>query len=292
MRNTRAFDVCGLNIRVHSEHKPTEYVALWTQLAETRQFVTHANTALMIGDVRYEDDSNPASRLYGYFYRFLDVDMDHPWFNIERHKKASEREVAGVSIPVELKPGLVEIPYMFDVVAHKLYFVAHETQADLSPRMVKKLLTALCSADDVVERFGTVDLTVVTDKGKVAELLKWPVIRTLTIELERPNPTDEEDEEYFYEKLAARRLASQTIIYKKAPEEITIVPDEEMKRLARVAANNGVVTVSGKNPQQESAKASSKEYPLALKGSYNPAQQSLMDALKSLVYSILPKKSQ
>jgi hypothetical protein len=173
---------------------------------------------------------------------------------------------------------------------HHLYFVAHETQANLSPRMVRKLLVALCSSEEVLDRFGVVDLTVVTDTTKVDEMLAWPVIRTLTIELERPNPVDQEDEEFFLEKLQKRRLSKQATTYTKAPEEKTIVPDEEMKKLARVAADNGLVKVSGKNLKHESANESSKDYPLATKGNYNPAQQSLMDALKAIVANLLPKK--
>lgn len=289
MRTSRNFDVCGINIRVHTKHEPAEYVQLWERLHAQRKYVAHANTALMIGDLRYENLDDKNAGISGFFYRFLDVDTEHPWFNIERHKKASENEVEKVVIPVELKPGLVEVPYFFDVRSHKLYFVAHETQADLSPKMVERLLSRLCAIEEIAERFGRVDLNIVTDKAKVEELLNWPVIRTLTIELDRPNPTDEEDEEYFYQRMHERRIASQVITYKKAPEEVTIVPDEEMKLLARVAANNGVVTVSGKNRKQESGKASSKSFPLAMKGSYNPSQQSLMDALKGLISKFTKK---
>jgi hypothetical protein len=290
MRNTRNFDVSGLNIRVHSEHAPREYVKLWRILNDTKQYVTYASNALMIGEMHFEDPQDPVAGIYGSFYRFLEVDTSHPWFNIEKKKKASDQDVEAVNIPAELKPGLVEIPYIFDVKEHRLYFVARETAADLSPRMVKRLLTALCAIPEVIDHFGVVDLTVVTDRGRVDKMLSWPVIRTLTIELDRPNPTDHEDEEYFLEKMQQRRIGKQVITYTKASEEVTIVPDDEMIKLAHVAADNGVVKVTGKNHQRHSARESSKDFPLAIKGSYNPNQQSLMEALKGVVKALLPKK--
>lgn len=284
MRVTRNFDVSGINIRVHSSHTPQEYSNLWKTLHAKRRFITHASNALMIGDVRSENPEDPTAPLFGYFYRFLEVDLDNPWFNIEKHKKASPTDVQAVNIPVELKPDLVEIPYVFDLRKHKLYFVSHETVADLSPQMVHKLLTRLTSYDDVRERFGRVDLTVMTDKGQVAEMLNWPVIRSLTIRIDRPNPTEEDDEAFFYDKLEARGAASEIRIYKKAPEAKTLVPDEEMKRLADMAADNGVVEISGVNPKRWSDKASSKSFPLRLKGNYDTTLFTLMDAMKNLIF--------
>lgn len=283
MSRTRHFDVSGINIRVHSKHAASEYTELWQKLHTSRIYVTYANNALMIGDVRYENENDPAARLYGYFYRFLDVDPSNPWFNIDKHKKASESDVELVSIPAELKPDLIEIPYVLDVKAHRLYFVSHETQANLSPRLVHKLLTRLCTTDEIRERFGNVDLTILTEKAKIDELLRWPVIRNLTIKINRPNPNEEEDEAAFYERLKKRGLASETRIYKKADDAPTVTPDEEMRSLAHIAADNGVVEVSGTNPQRWSDKASSQDFPLRMKGSYDSNLQPLMDALKGLI---------
>ncbi|MEX0143657.1 DUF4747 family protein [Massilia sp. LMS1-1-1.1] len=290
MRITRDFDVSGLNIRAHRKHEASEYVLLWQQLHKAKTHIAHANTALMIGTLQYENPREPTAGIYGHLYRFLDVDPAHPWFNIKNHKKASNSEVELVNIPDELKPGLVEIPYVFDVKKHCLYFVAHEKDADLSPGMVLRLLTSLCKDSKIVERFGIVDITVVTDKAQLSEMLSWPVIRNLTLVLDRPNPTEEEDEAYFYEKMAKRGVAQEVITYKKAPEAASIVPDEEMKILARIAADNGEVKISGKNKERWSAKASSKDFPLAIKSKYNPVIQTLMDALKNVVENYKAKK--
>jgi hypothetical protein len=67
MKNNRNFDVSALNIRAHRKHAPSEYVELWRMLHRSKRHVTHANTALMIGEVHYEDRENPLANLYGQF---------------------------------------------------------------------------------------------------------------------------------------------------------------------------------------------------------------------------------
>ena len=283
MSRTRNFDASGVNIRVHTKHAPSEYVALWEHMHAANRYVTYASNALMIGDIRYEEKTNPASRLYGYFYRFLDVDPNNSWFNIVKHKKATDDDVEAVNIPAELKPDLVEIPYVFDVEKHQLYFISSETDVKLSPSLVLKLLERLCASQEVFERFGKVDLTVLTDQKKIDEMLKWPVIRNMTIEIDRPNPTEEEDEAAFYDRLKKRGLSSEIRVYKKADDAPSILPDDEMKWLAKIAADNGVVRVAGKNLQRQTDKASSDQFPLRLKSSYDSNLQTLMDALKTLI---------
>lgn len=286
MGRQKHFDVSGINIRVHTKHEAQEYVNLWEALLKTRSYVVHANTALMIGDVRYEDKKNPEALISGNFYRFLEVDLDNPWFNIDKHKKATDEDVVQVNIPVELKPNLTEIPYVFNPKNHCLYFISKAAGTAASPRMVNKLLTTLCNSEKIFDQFKKVDLTILTDKGKVDEMLNWPEIRNLTIKIERPNPVDHDDERLIFERLQNRRVESETRIYKKASGETSIIPDQEMKDLAHIAANNGIVEVTGKNPMRSPDKATSSNFPLKIKGIYDSKLQPLLDALKAVILNI------
>jgi len=283
MRTTRAFDVSGINIRVHTEHSPQEYTELWRHLHKLRGTVTHLSNTLMIGEARQEEKGNPKSLIYGNFYRFLDVKPDDPWFNIETRKKATDEDVDKVNIPLELKPNLVEIPYIFDVVKHKLYFVSKEKDISISPASILNLIEKLCYRTPIENRFGKVDLTVLSDKGEVADLLAWPVIRTLTIKIDRPNPNDYDDEAAFYDKLKRRNAESETRIYKKAASEMSLVPDEEIEALANIAADNGEVEVSGKDRRLNAGTASSKNFPLRIKAIYSTGLETLRDALRVVV---------
>lgn len=283
MRVVRGFEVSGINIRVHTKHSPEEYTELWRQLHRLRGTVTRSSNTLMIGEARSEDKEDPRALIYGSFYRFLDVKPDDPWFNIQTRKKATDEDVERVNIPHELKPNLVEIPYVFDVVKHRLYFVSKEKDIHVSPVSIHNFLNNLCERISIAERFGKVDLTVLTDKGQVDELLSWPVIRTLTIKIDRPNPNDYDDEAAFYEKLHRRRAESETRIYKKASTENSLIPDDEIRSLAHIAADNGEVEVSGQARNRSRMTASSKKFPLRIPASYITTLETLRDALKTVV---------
>lgn len=285
MSKARHFEVASINIRVHPVHKPEEYEALWKILYSKKVHITHANNALMIGGFK----ADTPGFITGNFYRFLQVDAGAPWFDIEKHKKAADEDVGLVNIPPALKPNLVEIPYVLDLKKHHLYFVAHELEMNLAPYLVEKLLKRLISSPSIVKRFGDVDLTVMTDKGKVLEMLRWPVIRKLTIKLERPNPVEEDDEETVLQRLERRRLKSEIHIYQKAKGELSINVDDEIQKQAAHASDNGLVEVTGKNPTGQPDTAVSKNFPLKLKGSYTPTgltAQTLKDALLSLVKNL------
>jgi hypothetical protein len=239
----------------------------------------------MIGEAHQD-----GSTITGFFYRFLEVDTSEPWFDIVKRKKADDEDVQQVNIPPQLKPNLVEIPYVFDLDKHCLYFVSHEAAADLSPQMVLKLLKKLTSIAKVKEKFGTVDLTVLTEHDKVAELLKWPVIRRLTIILERPNATEEEDDETVFDRLSRRRLKSETHVYQKEAGASTINIDDEMRAQAKSSIDHGVTEVAGKNIKGEPGKASSADYPLRMKAMYQPGVQSLRQALIAFVLGLTKRK--
>src|SRR5437763_14948764 len=117
----------------------------------------------MIGESKREGDI-----ITWNFYRFLEVNVEDPWFDIAKHKKADASDVEKVSIPPALKPNLTEIPYVFHLKTHRLYFVSHEQDVAVAPGMVKKLLEKLAIYESVKSQFGGIDLTVLTGRGKVA----------------------------------------------------------------------------------------------------------------------------
>lgn len=283
MSRTRQFQVSGLNIRVHSKHAPDEYLEMWKTLHSLRRPVPIGSAAMMIGEVRLVDENDPLRGLFGYFYRFLNIDPNDPWFNIVRQKRATDKEVANVNIPDDLKPNLKEIPYYFDVKRHKLYFVSKGLGASASPSAVNRLVQKLAEGRTIVGRFGKIDSTVITDKAEIDALLSWPVITRLVIKLERPNPVDVDDEERFFNRLQKRGLESETTEYKKAHGVETILADAEMKAAARVAADNGLVEVTGKNPQFLRDQASSENFPKHVVGKYDPSIQTMMAALIATV---------
>jgi hypothetical protein len=284
MARKRGYSVSGINIRVHKrDHSPKNYSQMWKIFAAQRRSVLHANTALMIGDIRLQDENDPESPIYGYLYRFLDIKREDPWFDIESHKQADQKDVNRVLIPENLKAALKEIPYYFDVKEHKLYFVRSEMQTGVSPWMVLKLIQSLGSADEVVKTFGKVDATVLTDQSKLEEIYKWQVIKTLEVSIERPNPTDFDDEQEVFRRMKERGVSEETFGYKKAPEADSIVPDDEIKAIVAVGADNGKVYAKGIEVTGKPAEISSKDIPRIERSEYDHNTTTLMDAFKGFV---------
>ena len=122
MAKFRTIKAAGINVRLHTKHDPSEYKRLWEMLYRQKYTKTRGYTALMIGDMRHLNNEDESSPIVGYFYRFVNIDPSDPWFDIESQKKAKPGDVAQVVIPKNLKPSLMEIPYVFDLKKHKLYF--------------------------------------------------------------------------------------------------------------------------------------------------------------------------
>ena len=285
MARKRMFSVSGINIRVHKRgHAAENYRQMWKLFWKQRRSITHANTALMIGDIRFEDENNPEAPIYGYLYRFLDIGKDETWFDIEQHKKADEKDVNQVSIPAKLKASLKEIPYFFDVKKHKLYFVRSEMETGVSPWMVLKLIQRLGQDQIVIKELGNVDATILTDQSKLEELYSWQVIKTLDVTIERPNPLDFDDEVEVFKRMKARGISEEKFGYKKAPEAETITPDKEMKAIVTIGADNGSVHAKGIEFDGKPAEISSKDIPRIERTQYNHNISTLMDSFKAFVF--------
>lgn len=239
----------------------------------------------MIGEAHYHDE-NELIGFFGYFYRFIEINTDDAWFDIDQHKKAEAEDLEQVKIPDNLRPNLIEVPYFFDVEKHYLYVLTSTTGVSLSASVVQRLLERLSAAPRITNRFETVETQVATEKAAVAELLDWPVLRRVEIMFERPNASDFEDEEEVFRYLEEQNLAREKRTYTKAPEAKSINPGEEMKQLARIAADNGRVAVSGVDPKHQSRTVNSLQFPWARKTPYDHNLQSLKGAFLAFVSDI------
>lgn len=283
MARKRTLGISAINVRVHTRHTPDEYVDLWRAMIRLKRAKTRGYTALMIGTQRPLDGRDPRCGFYGYLYRFVNIDPEDPWFDIEEHKKADPDEVAEVHIPAKLKPGLREFPYLFDVQRHRLYFLSGGTDGGLSPGLVKSLVDHLATMPRIVERFGDVDTTIVMREGALDELLAWPEIRQIRVVLERPNPTEFDDDESFYERLQRRHLKREEHRFVKAPEAESITPDSEMVAMFERAVTDGVYMQRGVTPEGKVEDATSEQYPRQESGKYDPDAQLQSDAFVEIV---------
>lgn len=277
MARNRTIKISGLNIRVHSKHSPSEYVELWKALTRLRKPKTRGVTALMIGTQRPVDKEDPSSPIFGYFYRFVNIDPNDPWFDIEKHGVADDSDVAKVRIPEKLKPGLEEIPYFLDTKKLRLYFKSGGSGSDLSPNIAFSLIEYLALFPKIRERFGEVDATIITEEGVLNQLLRWPVLRQISVILKRPNPNEFDDDQEFYERLERRGLKREEHTFVKSPEVDTITPDDEMLAMFKRAIEDGTYTQRGIDEEGELRTASASAYPKVESFIYDPDHEVEME---------------
>lgn len=285
MAKDKTLKISCMNIRVHTRHHKEEYMELWKLVMKLKIKNIRGNVALMFGSSR-KLDKNENSPYFGYVYRFLDIDPSEPWFDIEKNEEASEEDVAQVNIPAKLKPNLSEIPYIFDPKTHKLYFLTGGTYPGVGPSSMGDLFDTIKNHPAILKRFGEIDSTIVTDKKMLDELLGWPEIRKIYVKLERPNPTEEEDDETFYERLQRRRLKSEEHIYTKQSGAESIIADDEMTSLFRAAADNGIYRQSGTDKTGVFREASSRDIPMIEVYKYDPDSMLLYEAFADAVHQI------
>ncbi|WP_158072281.1 DUF4747 family protein [Achromobacter xylosoxidans] len=292
MTRTRTFDVGGINLKVHTRHTASEYVELWRALYTMRGTVLWGPQAMMIGEAQRLNPDDPESPIFGHIYKFLNINPNDPWFDIQKRKPATDEDISQVSIPDFLKPNLRFVPYLFLPKKHRLYLIT-KAGAGVSDAMAAstagRMLEKLTERERIVKRFGKVEINVLKNKKAVEDLLEWPVIKRLEIFIERPNALEDEDEQAILDRLEGMRAESQQVVYKKATGVKTLVPDQRLKTLARAAADNGVVKVIGRNKQGVKDEASSKQFPLHETTTYEPSKMTLTDAFKAFVFGTLAK---
>jgi hypothetical protein len=238
----------------------------------------------MIGDVTRSQDAREDSLLYGDFYKFLNIDPNDPWFDVKKKKPATDEDVSEIVIPDNLKPNFSFCPYVFDLKNHRLYFIVKSGQGVSAPLVrVKRLIEYLSNSQQIIDRFKTVNVSIIKDKQKVSELLAWNVIRTLEIYIERPNSDEGGDEKKALNKLNSMGANSERTVWRKARDVKSIVIDDETRRLANVAADNGVVKVTGRNRAGLPDRASSESYPMHSRATYDPDTGDLWTAFRSFV---------
>jgi Domain of unknown function (DUF4747) len=276
MARDRQFKYSGINIRVHSEHSPSEYKKLWKALYDERTTFTSGPLGIMIGSMKMLDGNNGVT---GFFYRFTHIDKSEPWFDSRELKQADPEDVAKVKIPDNLKPGMKQVPYYFDVKSHVLYFISASTDGAIAPRSVNRLLQNVSSREAVIDIFGKVDLTTIMDEMALDQALRWPRIKKIELMIEKPNPSDYDDEAEVFKRMKKQHLSREQHIYTIENKAATIVVDETIKDQIHVAKKNGHVDITGVNNAGILSTMSSEKYPMQRAVSYDPDQQLLIDAL-------------
>jgi hypothetical protein len=288
MARKRRVAVGALNIRIHP-HPPNAYERLLrTALRLKRAVAYRGDQYLLLSQLA--KSPNSLGGLDGSFARFTEIDPSGAWFNTENLEKADEEDVESIVIPAGLKPNFTAFYFTFFPGKHLLVAQTESPDSHLSPRLLNKSLERLFNQSEITKDFGHVEVDLISDSRSLKRLLAIPKLRHLTIEVQRPNADDQQEyEEAFERRLTAQKARRLTERYDAISGE-SLEPDDETKRLARLAMRHGKVIVEGRDEQNNPVLLSSADFPKLEQHRYDPdlrtEKQAFDTAMKSMLESV------
>lgn len=252
----RTIAVCALNVIIHDENR-RDYEQLFRdalELQTTIQFdKTHAasfmtlSDALVYSEYRFFD---------GMAYRFVNVSP--PYFNTEDRMVILDQDGNPKDLLNEnTKSNTKEFRFAIMEDMHRIFV---DTK-NISPLMAQKFFTQLLETDTLLEKYGDINVIVQSDRRAIEDILEIPVLKSLRINISRPNPIglNRYDEEVLGEM---EEQNSEQLIHELKSGNDAIQPNDKTKRYMYTATTHGTVIGRGKNSEGLPVEKSTQEIPV------------------------------
>lgn len=208
--------------------------------------------------------------VHGVISTFVQFDAKQSWLDLATSEEASDEELNKIELPPNLRPGLKRCRFVLDTKTHTLAFDIEAAKGGVGPSSMLKFLNQLFTAPKVMQEFGSVSVSPVTEENSVDRVFHLSNISEIYIRSGRPNPGDfdttpYEDLNRFLREQSADRLEQRIV-----SSDRTLTPNNATLALARVADENGYVEVKGANDEGQIVKRSTQDSrPLIETTSYN-----------------------
>jgi len=283
----RTIVVGALNVGIHP-HDTDRYAALLGDAFDLRRAVQVFGNQRVILE-RLDKGELANGIITGSLARFTEIDPNLPWFNAERFERADDADVARVSIPNELRPNYISVSFLFSLSDHLFIFESRGLQASLSPKSAMMFLDKLLNSDELVESYGSVSVSLVSDHDQLESIIGIYRVRKLAILVKRPNPDDLGSYDAVMEqRLLGQGAASVRVEYVASAQE-TIKPDEQTRNLADSATRNGWVKAEGIDVSGRRVVRSTEDHPLLEGERYDPRLQTEQQAFLAAAASIIKR---
>lgn len=247
MPRSRRIALAAINIAMHAPHPMESYIDLLRK-AFRRQLIVRMGSlhCILFGSLYKPERQGGQVLLTGEFYRFVKLDPNEPWFNVDKREPATEQDVESINIPGHLLPHLQRIPFVFNAPRHQLWYVSQDQKNSLAPASAVRFLETLLQSTALTNDFPEISITAMPERTSVDEILNLPGLEYLRIELVRPNPDSAESTEArWLRKLEEQNTTRAKLELVHARNQI-LEPNAETKEMASVAANNGLVYGRGR----------------------------------------------
>lgn len=205
--------------------------------------------------------------LIGRLLVWVEIDPREPAINKQKLEEVNLDE-NNAKVAKEYGFNLRVHNYIFDLKSHVLTIeLKNEPGQIISMSRIKRIFDRLFSPEILGRESELVETTVIPDDDALAQVLGFSRLDKVDINVKRPNEDDviKETNEVL-EELLGQNAQKQEVILTRAPKTDGIQLNDRNKKLARVAANNGYVTATGRmNDQRLTDKRSTKEYPKIIK---------------------------
>jgi hypothetical protein len=196
--------------------------------------------------------------------------------NIERNDIATIEELNSINIPDNLRPNGNRFSYIFYPDKHMVFYESYYDGFSITPKVVEKFFVNLFALDEIVEKFGEIEVTHFPDYQGLEEALKIPFKRRIEAIFKRPNPdTFAKQEAIFLKRMESKNVKKieQNFI---ADKDNSIVVDEELETLSKIAAKNGELTIKGRDHQDRLVEYSTKDTLFTSTEYYDPKEEPLV----------------
>ena len=271
-----------LNIRIHP-HSAELYVRLFRTVYSLRAPAqVHGDRFGLISTANFSKDGIVS----GVITTFTRFDTDGTWFDVDSLEEASDEKVAEVSIPSGLFPKSATYFFHFDARSHKIYVETYSRGKTMTPPSILRLLRGLFGQAAIVKEFGQPSISIVQTNTGLEAMFAIDRIKKIEITLEKPNPDvfSDDFEEEIERHLAETHTQKMTVTYEAVPGE-SIVATPAIRRIGKVALENGDVTVVGRDNGVAVTKSTEK-YPELLQDKYDPDSISEQQAFNRLIPKI------
>lgn len=269
--------VGAINITMQP-HSPEMYVKLFKLAHKLRKIVKLNKTTggLLAGLAEYRFGDEKIKPIIGDIWRFTQINMDDPWVNIETNDIASDDELNSIVIPAHLRPNGSRFSYFFYPDKHIVFYESYYDKHSLAASVAEKFFRELFSLEEIVDKFGEVEVTHFPDIKGLEDALNIPFKKRVEAIFTRPNPDTFAKEEAVVlnrmKKKNVRRI-EQTYISEK---DKSINVDEELRIIAKIAAKNGSLTIKGRDFADKPVEYSTTSVPFMAKEYYEPKEEPLI----------------
>ncbi|MEP9038694.1 DUF4747 family protein [Enterobacter hormaechei] len=234
----------AVNITMHP-HSPEKYVELF------RMARKNASNVNLRGDsfatlsyfYPYKKGQVISEPFEGEILKYTDIDVNGDWFDIVKKDIASDEEKERINIPDNLKPNVARFSFVFLPASHLLVYEMQDKSRYLTSRQIESFLNGIFSHERVIEKFGKVNVTILTEPDSVERMLSLKGITCINMVTRRPNPDDLASAESVMQKRFKRIGVIEEDKTYKSERGQEIKPDGELKQDALIASRNGAVSI-------------------------------------------------